>query len=83
MLELAQAQVMVVALKRDVGELAIKRIAQTRQLMIDELVHEGVGLCRDTHRDLVLARAKGDGHEICHRLANARPGFDDAYVAFA
>lgn len=82
-LELAQAQVVVVALEGDVVQVIAKRRAQAGKVLVDELVHEGVGLGRDTHRDLVLACAVGDGHEVGHGLADARSRLDDADVTFA
>ena len=82
-LELAQAQVVVVALEGDVVQVIAKRRAQAGKVLVDELVHEGVGLGRDTHRDLVLACVVGDGHEVGHGLADARSRLDDADVIFA
>lgn len=81
--ELAQAQVVVVALEGDVVQVIAQRRAQAGKVLVDELVHEGVGLGRDTYRDLVLACAVGDGHEVGHGLADARSRLDDADVTFA
>ena len=65
-LELAQAEVVVVALERDIGELLSERAVEAWQLVVDELVHECVGLRRDPHGDLVLVSTKSDRYQVGH-----------------
>ena len=48
--------------------------------MVDELIHEGVGLRCYAHCDFVLTCTAGDGNQVGHRLANARAGFNNADV---
>ena len=75
-LELAQAQVVVVALERHVAQLAAERFVQPRQLVVDELVHQRVGLGRHAHAHPVLRREQRRGHEVGHGLAHAGAGLD-------
>ncbi len=75
-LELAQAGVVVVALERDVAKLAAERLVQPGQFVVDELVHERVGLRRHAHAHAVLERVERARHEVGDRLAHAGPGLD-------
>ena len=75
-LELAQTRVVVVALERHVAQLAAQRLVELGQFVVDELVHERVGLGRHAHAHPVLRREERRRHEVRHALPHAGPRLD-------
>ncbi len=69
-LELAQARVVVVALERRVAKLPAEGQVELGKLVVDELVHERVGLGRDPDADTVLQRVERRRHQVGDRLAD-------------
>ena len=51
-----------------------KRGTQRRQLMVNKLVEQGVGLRRNTHGDIVLAGRQRCRNQVRHRLSHTRTG---------
>ena len=52
-----------------------KRARQSGQLMVHQLIEQGVRLGRHTHRDAVLSGRQRRRHQIGHRFAHACAGF--------
>ncbi len=69
-LHLAQAWIMVVTLERNVAQ-AAQRCVQARQLAVDELVHQRVGLGCDAKGDLVFLCCHCRRQQVGHGFAYA------------
>ena len=70
----AQAGVVREALQRGIRQSA-ERLRRARQLVVDQLVQQGVRLGRHAHGDVVGARDQGGRHQVGHGLAHARARF--------
>ena len=81
-LELAQAQVVVVALQRDVVQPA-ERARQVGQLVVHELVGERVGLRGDADVHTICPGDAGGRQQVGHRLAHARARLQHAALPVA
>ena len=75
-LELSQTRIVVVALERGVPQPPAEGDVELGQLVVDELVHERVGLGRDTDAHVVLERVERSRHQVCDRLADPGPRLD-------